>query len=75
MILSDINMPKMNGKELLSWLKNEIPDYNAEFLFITGGIFIDQSNEDQYIFKLSDGFIEKPFTEEHLISEINKLFK
>lgn len=67
-------MPKMNGKELLTWLKNELPGYKAKFLFITGGIFIDQSKEDQKIFKLSDGFVEKPFTEEHLISEINKLF-
>ena len=70
LLISDINMPNMNGLELLKNIKSKDIDFpviiitgvnveNAEGLALEGG---------------ADAFLTKPFKMKSLIDELNKIF-
>lgn len=69
LILSDINMPGMNGIELFRQIKSR--GYNGNFMFMTG-YSIDQTMKT--VIQQTDGMIHKPFQLDDLIRSINKLF-
>jgi len=73
LIISDIQMPKMTGIELLESVRAHEDITQPKFLFITGGV--NFSEEFKPILNMCDGFIEKPFTEEDLIKSINQAFQ
>ena len=56
LILSDINMPGMNGLELLRILKKEVP--NIKVMLVTA--YGDDENYQQAMRYGADGFINKP---------------
>ena len=64
LILCDIKMPAMNGKELYQWLKEKHPQLAGRAIFATGSVigkdtmtFIEQSGRP---------FLPKPFTPDEL---------
>lgn len=67
LILSDINMPKMNGSMLFS--KAKAIGYKGYFVFMTGYAI---NGELEKIIKSSDGFINKPVNFEHLLKMVRK---
>lgn len=71
LILSDIQMPKLSGIELLKRLRSTPGLHQPKFLFITGGVSEETIHPDSL--KLSQGFIKKPFTLSNLADEINKV--
>lgn len=72
LIISDLNMPKMDGMELLVKIKNSSQGTFIKFIMITVEAFQKTMNK---AFKLKvDSYIVKPFEALHLISEINRLF-
>jgi CheY-like chemotaxis protein len=55
-ILSDINMPGMNGLELLKWIKNNYPELKVAMITAYG----DQNNYKQALEYGCDGYMTKP---------------
>lgn len=55
-ILSDINMPGMNGLELLKWIKNNYPKLKVAMITAYG----DQNNYKQAVEYGCDDYMTKP---------------
>lgn len=55
-ILSDINMPGMNGLELLKWIKNNYPELKVAMITAYG----DQNNYKQAVEYGCDDYMTKP---------------
>ncbi len=68
-LITDINMPGMSGKELLDVSKKKYPDMSAAV--ITGNADMDLAIETMGLG--AQAFIVKPFTPSELKSTINKL--
>lgn len=72
-ILSDIEMPNMDGFELLKNLKNSDKYKNIPVIMITSRTADKHKN---YAFELGvDGFLGKPYQEEELLEKMNELIK
>lgn len=69
MVLLDLDMPKMNGYDVLKQLRTTHPDLPV--LFITGTGEAQKVMKSIAQYKLN-GFIEKPFSPEEVIDIINK---
>ena len=72
LIISDWNMPEMDGFELLQWVRSNESTKNVPFLMATG------RGEKKEIEKASEAgvssFISKPFNKEELLEKINEAF-
>ena len=70
LIISDINMPDVSGKELIKKVKVE-DKKDIPFIFITGGVnnHIFEGEFSSYIY----GTLEKPFDEEKVLKTIQKV--
>lgn len=68
MILCDINMPKMDGIELLNTLKNEQEFAGIPFVFLTGNAGPGDMRKGMQLG--ADDYLTKPFTAEELINAI-----
>lgn len=73
LIISDINMPKVNGLELLKALLNHSTLKNIPFIVLT-------SETDDEMFKTvmqtgATDFIKKPFTHDQLIIKIKSIIE
>lgn len=55
-ILSDINMPGMNGLELLKWIKNNYPELKVAMITAYG----DENNYKQAVEYGCDDYMTKP---------------
>ena len=72
LVLTDLVMPQMGGKELYHHIKNRYPEMRV--LFMSGypsGI----SKEDGVIDDQEERFISKPFSKEELLSEVDRALK
>jgi two-component system chemotaxis response regulator CheY len=71
-VVSDWNMPKMSGLELLKWVRNHDEFKNLPFLMVTA-----EAQKENILeavkFKVSQ-YIVKPFTAEIMQEKINKIF-
>ncbi|MDD4923939.1 MAG: PAS domain S-box protein [Dehalococcoidales bacterium] len=72
-ILLDMKMPGMSGKEFYTAIKKEYPDMARRTIFITG----DTSDSTTVKFFKENNllYIEKPFDQSTLINKINELLK
>lgn len=72
LIISDWNMPEMDGFELLKWVRTNDATKNIPFLMATG------RGEKKEIEKASEAgvssFISKPFNKDELLEKINEAF-
>ena len=68
LVISDWNMPSMNGYELLKWVRTESARKNLPFIMVTSRIEKHQPDETQNY--TINGFITKPFDAEELKSVI-----
>ena len=72
LIISDWNMPEMDGFELLKWVRTNEETKSIPFLMATG------RGEKKEIEKASEAgvssFISKPFNKEELLEKINEAF-
>lgn len=71
MVLSDINMPGMNGLQLVEKVKSEFPSLRVIMVSAYG----DENNKYEARQKGVDDFVTKPVEFEILKSIINKLLK
>ncbi len=69
LILADINMPGMNGLELLKIIKEDYPDIKVFMVTAYG----DDYNYQTAIQYGADDYLTKPIQFDHLKEKINKL--
>lgn len=69
LIIADINMPKMNGFELIRRLKKE-PDFNTIPIIVLTGTHISKQDKQHGLTLGATKYLTKPFTLETLIKEI-----
>lgn len=72
LIISDWNMPKMDGMELLQWLRKD-PAYN-ELPFIMATAQGDKSQQERVRQEGGNGHIAKPFDTEQIKDKILEVF-
>ncbi|MDN3615970.1 response regulator [Vibrio gallaecicus] len=73
LIISDWNMPKMDGLELLKTIRRDKDLAHIPFVMVTGNI--DQSDVMTAISEGVTGYLVKPFSHTMLINRVHKAFK
>lgn len=68
-VVVDVNLPDINGLKLGRIIKSKYPD--AAMMYITG--YADKLEVTEIEELKEDGLLEKPFTADDLITEINKI--
>lgn len=72
LVISDINMPKLNGIELFKRIETQYPYMKDRFLFITGAVPVEDTG-DPVLARMSDRLIKKPFKVADIVSSIKML--
>lgn len=67
-MITDIKMPKEDGFQLISWIKQQLPEMVV--LMMTGYLTPDIQNKG--LSSGADGFIAKPFTPNELLEQLEK---
>lgn len=67
-IISDIQMPKVNGVQLLQWAKDVRPE--TPFILMTG--FSDLANKKSALAIGAHEFLAKPFSNKELLGAVNR---
>lgn len=70
-VVVDVNLPDINGLKLGRIIKSKYPD--TTMMYITG--YVDKLELAEIEELKEDGLLEKPFTANDLIAEINKLLE
>jgi PAS domain S-box-containing protein len=73
MIISDIQMPKMDGITLLKTIRSDLKLKQPKFIFITGGIGIDFESSDNELNHLIDAHFFKPFNQDKIFDTLKAL--
>ena len=73
MIISDIQMPEMDGITLLKTIRKNQQLKQPKFIFITGGINIDFEASDSELNHLIDGHFFKPFDQDKVFETLKAL--
>ena len=68
LVITDIDMPIMNGLEMIENLNKKLGEYVPEFIVITGNL--ERTLMEKCFLLGVNDFIKKPFVEEDLISKI-----
>ena len=70
LIVTDVIMPKMGGKELNDWLATNRP--GMKVLFVSG--YVDNELLREQRFERGEAYLQKPFTPEALLRTVRKMF-
>lgn len=68
-IITDLKMPKMDGLEVLEWIKKNSP--SSKVIVITG--FSTPEIAEKAVATGAAGYLEKPFTPETLLSVVQSV--
>ena len=70
-IISDLKMPSMSGRELYAYVKDTYPDLADRVIFSTG----DTVSEESWAFlsQIRNHYISKPFNPDEILAEIGAL--
>ncbi|HYZ46768.1 MAG TPA: ATP-binding protein, partial [Actinomycetota bacterium] len=69
LLLSDVIMPHMSGKELAGWLRQVKPGFAT--IFMSG--YTDQAVGSRALGEDGVSFLQKPFTADRLLQEVHKV--
>ena len=70
LMITDVIMPKMGGKELNDWMAANRPE--VKVLFVSG--YVDNEFLREQRFERGEAFLQKPFTPEALLRTVRKMF-
>ncbi len=73
LIISDMQMPVMDGAALLENIRSADDKVQPGFVFMTGGVNVDFENNKYN--KMIDGYLFKPFNEDDVYKTISSLAK
>ncbi len=73
MIISDIQMPEMDGITLVKTIRKNQQLKQPKFIFITGGVNIDFDSSDNELNHLIDGHFFKPFDQDKVFETLKAL--
>lgn len=69
LVITDLRMPKMSGVELLRSIKAQNPDVSV--VVISG--YDLSAEDDQYVRRIAQGFLKKPFKMEQIRDLLNTI--
>lgn len=75
LIITDIQMPKMTGIELVKKITETENNNSFKIALISGGVDFDISDKNEYVVKHTAGFVNKPFNIEELKTILEKTLK
>ena len=70
LVICDLKMPGMNGRELYAYLKERKPELARRVIFSTGDVVSDESWT--FLQEVGNRFINKPFKPEQVLAEIQR---
>lgn len=70
-IITDLNMPRMSGKDLYEFIRNHFPSLENKIIFMTGESFSGELKD--FVTNTHNLYIEKPFELSHLLNLINEM--
>ncbi len=70
LLLVDLRMPGVNGKDIYTWLKDNKPGEEKKIIFMTGDTFDPQARE--FIRNTGNPIMLKPFTIAQLLKEVEQ---
>jgi two-component system NtrC family sensor kinase len=70
-IISDIKMPGMNGRDIYDFISEKKPELIEKILFITGDVLGKRTQS--FLRTTKCNYIEKPFEIDKLLNEINEI--
>ena len=70
LMITDVIMPKMGGKDLNDWLATNRPE--VKVLFVSG--YVDNELLREPRFEWGEAYLQKPFTPEALLRTVRKMF-
>jgi PAS domain S-box-containing protein len=73
LVISDVKMPGTDGFQFLEALRKTQNIRQPKFLFITGGVDVENLNEKVEGFNV-EGFLSKPFKDEIILKKLKELF-
>jgi PAS domain S-box-containing protein len=73
LVITDIRMPVLSGPDFVKEAKQFSGEHSSKFIFITGGVNTNLDDPDGEYAQLMDGHIYKPFTDQELVTVINKV--
>lgn len=73
LVITDMQMPIMNGTELVKKIRSSKELAQPKIIIATGGVNIDIEDNNNELNSLVDQYIFKPFSIENLVSTISKL--
>jgi PAS domain S-box-containing protein len=71
LIIVDLNMPTMNGKNIYDYVAKQIPGFEKNILFMTGGFCTNDL--ESFVKNISNICIEKPFEQSELLNIISRM--
>ncbi len=69
-IVTDLNMPDMNGMDIYKTVAVKFPGLEKRFVFITGGLFMEESRD--FLKTVPNPCLEKPFEFEDLVTAVSR---
>ncbi|OHB69560.1 MAG: hypothetical protein A2W23_04085 [Planctomycetes bacterium RBG_16_43_13] len=73
MIISDLNMPQMDGSALIEWVRSNLLYRNMPLVILTTER--DDLRKSELIRNGATAFLSKPITKENLIEEVTRIFE
>ena len=71
LVICDLKMPGMNGRELYAYLKQTNPELARRVIFSTGDVVSDESWT--FLEEVGNRFISKPFKPEQVLAGIREM--
>lgn len=73
LIVSDMQMPVMDGPTLLKQIRSHEVIKQPYFIFVTGGINVDLEDKNNELYPLIDGHLMKPFEYDAIYEDLYKV--
>ena len=73
LLIFDIKLPLVNGRELYQWLREEYPEMAQRVLFMTGDLM--SGNTKEFLEQTGRQFLPKPFTPKELKTIVDKVLQ
>lgn len=70
-IITDLEMPNVDGIELISWIRNNTDTHNLPIIVVSSHMNLEKLFSSHNI----QGFLSKPFKDDDLINQIDYLLK